>query len=210
MVRAGWLATGKLVYYPIRNDIDAEGRQLVNWLWEIETPTYKPWDWNHKASVEDFIGDVEDWRFDWLDVPALFRAADTVLEYPMVDKDPLPAWTFGRVTLLGDAAHPMVPRGSNGAGQAILDAAVLADCLSASSDAPASLKRYEDKRLGPTANVVLENRSNPPDAILREVYERTGDKPFGSIDEVISLQELKALTDRYKRVAGYDKAALQK
>ena len=210
MVRAGWLATGKLVYYPIRNNIDAEGRQLVNWLWEIETPTYKPWDWNHKASVEDFIGDLEDWRFDWLDVPALFRAADTVLEYPMVDKDPLPAWTFGRVTLLGDAAHPMVPRGSNGAGQAILDADVLADYLSKSLDVLSSLKQYEERRLGPTANVVLENRSNPPDAILREVYERTGDKPFASIDEVISVQELKALTDRYKRVAGYDKAALRK
>jgi 2-polyprenyl-6-methoxyphenol hydroxylase-like FAD-dependent oxidoreductase len=210
MVRAGWLATGKLVYYPIRNNVDAEGRQLVNWLWEIETPTYKPWDWNHKASVEDFIGDLEDWRFDWLDVPALFRAADTVFEYPMVDKDPLPAWTFGRVTLLGDAAHPMVPRGSNGAGQAILDAHVLADCLSRIPEAVPALKTYEQQRLGPTANVVLENRSNPPDAILREVYERTGDKPFASIDEVISVQELKALTDRYKRVAGYDKAALQK
>jgi len=209
MVRAGWLATGKLVYYPIRNNIDSEGRQLVNWLWEIETPTYKPWDWNHKASVEDFIGDLEDWRFDWLDVPALFRAADTVLEYPMVDKDPLPAWTFGRVTLLGDAAHPMVPRGSNGAGQAILDADVLADCLSKSPDVLSSLKHYEERRLGPTANVVLENRRNPPDAILREVYERTGDKPFASIEAVISAEELKALSDRYKRVAGYDKAALR-
>jgi len=181
----------------------------VNWLWEIETPTYKPWDWNHRASVEDFIGDLEDWRFDWLDVPALFRAADTVLEYPMVDKDPLPAWSFGRVTLLGDAAHPMVPRGSNGAGQAILDADVLADCLSKTPDVLSSLKHYEERRLGPTASVVLENRRNPPDAILREVYERTGDKPFASIEAVISAEELKALSDRYKRVAGYDKAALR-
>jgi 2-polyprenyl-6-methoxyphenol hydroxylase-like FAD-dependent oxidoreductase len=209
MVRAGWLATGKLVYYPIRSNIDAEGRQLVNWLWEIETPQYKAWDWNHRASVEDFIGDLEDWRFDWLDVPALFRAADAVLEYPMVDKDPLPAWSFGRVTLLGDAAHPMYPRGSNGAGQAILDANVLASCFSRISAVEAALKDYEAKRLGPTANVVLENRRNPPDAILREVYERTGDKPFASIDAVISAAELKALTERYKQVAGYDKASLR-
>jgi 2-polyprenyl-6-methoxyphenol hydroxylase-like FAD-dependent oxidoreductase len=207
MVRAGWLATGKLVHYPIRNNVDGEGRQLVNWLWEIETPQYKRWDWNRAARVEDFIADVESWRFDWLDVPAFLRAAELVLEYPMVDKDPLPAWTFGRVTLLGDAAHPMVPRGSNGAGQAILDAKVLAQCLHDGIDC---LRTYEAQRLAPTAKVVLENRRNPPDAILREVYERTGDRPFGRIEQVISAQELAALSERYKQVAGYDKETLRR
>jgi 5-methylphenazine-1-carboxylate 1-monooxygenase len=200
MLRAGWLATGKLVHYPIRNRIDAEGRQLVNWLWEIETPQYKRWDWNRPARVEDFIAGAESWRFDWLDVPAFLRAAELVLEYPMVDKDPLPAWSHGRVTLLGDAAHPMVPRGSNGAGQAILDARALAECLLEGND---SLKRYEALRLAPTSNVVLENRRNPPDAILREVFERTGDQPFERIEAVISAQELAALSDRYKQIAGY-------
>ncbi|HZM37384.1 MAG TPA: FAD-dependent monooxygenase, partial [Burkholderiales bacterium] len=203
MIRAGWLKTGKLVHYPIRNNIDPEGRQLVNWVWEIETPDYKRWDWNRPAKVEDFIGELEGWRFDWLDVPAFVRAADMVLEYPMVDKDPLPAWSFGRVTLLGDAAHPMVPRGSNGAGQAILDAECLASSLNKNPSVESALKDYELQRLQPTANVVLENRRNPPDAVLREVFERTGDRPFGRIEEVISAAELKALTDRYKQVAGY-------
>jgi 5-methylphenazine-1-carboxylate 1-monooxygenase len=202
MLRAGWLATGKLVHYPIRNRIDADGRQLVNWLWEIETPQYQRWDWNRPARIEDFIADAESWRFEWLDVPAFLRAAELVLEYPMVDKDPLPAWSYGRVTLLGDAAHPMVPRGSNGAGQAILDARALAECLSTAED---SLKRYEALRLEPTSNVVLENRRNPPDAILREVYQRTGDQPFERIDAVISAQELAALSERYKQVAGYER-----
>jgi 2-polyprenyl-6-methoxyphenol hydroxylase-like FAD-dependent oxidoreductase len=200
MTRAGWLATGKLVHYPIRNH--ADGTQLVNWLWEIETPQYQRWDWNRTARVDDFIAGVESWKFDWLDVPAFLRAAEVVLEYPMVDKDPLPAWTFGRVTLLGDAAHPMVPRGSNGAGQAILDARALADSVD-------DLKSYETKRLPITSRVVLENRKNPPDAILREVYERTGDRPFESIDTVISAAELKALSDRYKQVAGYDQHTLK-
>lgn len=208
MLRAGWLKTGKLVHYPIRDNIDAQGRQLVNWLWEIETPRYKRWDWNRKASVEDFIAHAEDWRFDWLDVPAFFRAAEVVLEYPMVDKDPLAAWSFGRVTLLGDAAHPMVPRGSNGAGQAILDAAELGSCLAEQADPQAALKAYEARRLEPTANVVLENRRNPPDAILREVFERTRDKPFRRIEEVISETELVALSEGYKRVAGYDRRTL--
>jgi 2-polyprenyl-6-methoxyphenol hydroxylase-like FAD-dependent oxidoreductase len=210
MVRVGWLATGKMVLYPIRDNIDGDGRQLLNWVWEIETPEHKRWDWNRRASVEDFISGAEAWRFDWLDVPALFRAADVVLEYPMVDKDPLPAWSLGRVTLLGDAAHPMYPRGSNGAGQAVLDAHALAECLSQEKEISKALKIYETQRLGPTSNVVLENRRNPPDAILREVYERTGDRPFKSIDAVIAADELKALSERYQRVAGYDKRSLQK
>ena len=213
MLRAGWLATGKLVHYPIRNEVDetVDGtkRQLVNWLWEIETPSYQRWDWNRAARVEDFIAGAQSWKFNWLDVPAFLRAAELVLEYPMVDKDPLPAWSFGRVTLLGDAAHPMVPRGSNGAGQAILDAKVLAEKLAQGTN-PASLKSYESERLGPTSSVVLENRRNPPDAILREVYERTGDRPFDSIEAVISAQELAALSERYKQVAGYDKVSLRR
>ncbi|HEX4926558.1 MAG TPA: flavin-dependent oxidoreductase [Burkholderiales bacterium] len=209
MTRAGWLKGGKLVHYPIRNGIDEQGRQLVNWLWEIETPSYKRWDWNRPARVEDFIDGAADWKFDWLDVPAFFRAADVVLEYPMVDKDPLPAWSFGRVTLLGDAAHPMYPRGSNGAGQAILDAQTLADLLVAEPDVPRALKSYEEKRLRPTAEVVLANRRIPPDAILREVYERTGDRPFARIDDVIRPDELKAITDRYRRIAAYDRKTLE-
>src|SRR5882672_9915476 len=127
MVRAGWLKCGKMVIYPIRERIDAEGRQLVNWVAEIETPRHQQRDWNRRGSLDDFLGAFEEWHFDWLDVPAFIRAADAVLEFPMVDQDTLPFWTQGRVTLLGDAAHPMVPRGSNGAGQAILDARALAD-----------------------------------------------------------------------------------
>ena len=206
MVRAGWLANGKMVIYPIR-DLD-DGRQLVNWVAEIETPRHLDRDWNRSGSLDDFLPAFADWHFDWLDVPALIRGAETVLEFPMVDQDPLPRWTFGRVTLLGDAAHPMVPRGSNGAGQAILDARAMADCLVAASDVPAALTRYEALRLPPTTNVVLTNRRNPPDAILREVYERTGDKPFARIEDVIPEAELRAITDRYKTVAGYDRKAL--
>jgi 2-polyprenyl-6-methoxyphenol hydroxylase-like FAD-dependent oxidoreductase len=206
MVRAGWLATGKMVIYPIRTH--ADGTQLVNWVFEIETPQYQQWDWNRPARVEDFFARVADWHFDWLDIPAMLRATELVLEYPMVDKDPLARWTYGRVTLLGDAAHPMYPRGSNGAGQAILDARALAEEL-ARGDAPAALAAYEARRLAPTSNVVLENRRNPPDAILREVYERTGDKPFRRIEEVIDDTELREISDRYKRVAGYDRDTLQ-
>jgi 2-polyprenyl-6-methoxyphenol hydroxylase-like FAD-dependent oxidoreductase len=204
-VRAGWIATGKAVIYPIRNNIDPEGRQLVNWVAEVETPHHKLRDWNRPGKLDDFITRYEDWRFDWLDVPAFFSQADTILEFPMVDQDPLPRWSFGRMTLLGDAAHPMYPRGSNGAGQAILDARALGGNLGKYSDPVEALKAYEFQRLDATANIVRMNRRNPPDAILREVYVRTGDRPFRNIDDVITRDELAALSDGYKRVAGYDR-----
>jgi 2-polyprenyl-6-methoxyphenol hydroxylase-like FAD-dependent oxidoreductase len=208
MIRAGWLATGKLVVYPIRDRIDGTGRQLVNWVAELETPRHTQRDWNRRGALADFIGAYEDWHFDWLDVPAFMRAADAILEFPMIDQDPLPWWSRGRVTLLGDAAHPMYPRGSNGAGQAILDARSLADCLSADGDVVRALQAYESARLEATSNVVKANRANPPDAILREVFERTGDRPFVHIEDVISTQELVALSDGYKRIAGYHREAL--
>jgi len=209
MIRAGWLARGKMVIYPIRDHVDGEARQLVNWVAEIETPRHRARDWNRPGAIDDFIGAFEDWHFDWLDVPSFIRAADAILEFPMIDQDPLPWWSDERITLLGDAAHPMVPRGSNGAGQAILDARALADCLVAHDDAADAFKAYEAKRLEPTANVVRMSRTNPPDAILREVYRRTGDRPFARIEDVISNAELAALSDSYKRVAGYDRESMQ-
>jgi 2-polyprenyl-6-methoxyphenol hydroxylase-like FAD-dependent oxidoreductase len=208
MVRAGWMSHGKMVIYPIR-PVGADGLQLINWVAEIETPVYRKRDWNRPGSIDDFIGAFADWHFDWLDVPALMRAADSVLEFPMVDQDPLPRWSFDRVTLLGDAAHPMVPRGSNGAGQAILDARALTSALLENSDPVAALAVYEKQRLEATTRIVLTNRSNPPDAILREVFERTHDKPFAAIEDVISRDELVALSEGYKRIAGYSKEALR-
>jgi 2-polyprenyl-6-methoxyphenol hydroxylase-like FAD-dependent oxidoreductase len=202
MIRAGWLATGKMVIYPIVDNVDGGGRQLVNWVAEIETPQHTTRDWNRRGELRDFIGAFADWQFDWLDVPTMIRAAESILEFPMVDQEPLPFWTQGRVTLLGDAAHPMYPRGSNGAGQAILDARALADALASHGSVEAALAAYESVRLPFTANVVRMNRTNPPDAILREVWQRTGDKPFATIDDVVSREELAALSDGYKRVAG--------
>jgi 5-methylphenazine-1-carboxylate 1-monooxygenase len=208
MVIGGWLEVGKMVIYPIRQEIDAEGKQLINWVAEIQSPRNVMQDWNLGGKLEDFYPTFAGWTFDWLDAAALLRNADTILEYPMVDRDPLPAWSHGRVTLLGDAAHPMYPRGSNGAGQAILDARALAGCLKRETDAAAALREYERLRLKPAYEVVLMNRTNPPDAILREVHVRTHDRPFARIEDVISHEELVALSENYKRVAGFEREAL--
>lgn len=214
MTRAGWLATGKLVAYPIRNNVDRAGNQLVNWVAEIETPRHSDRghsdrDWNREGRLADFIGAFEDWHFGWLDVPAMIRSSAEILEYPMVDQDPLDHWTRGGLTLLGDAAHPMVPRGSNGAGQAILDARALRDALAGSTDPAAALRAYEAARLPATAKVVLANRATPPDAILREVWLRTGDRPFTRIEDVIDVTELRGISEQYKEVAGFSREALE-
>lgn len=210
MIIGGWLEVGKLVAYPIRRELDAQGRQLVNWVAEIQSPRNVMQDWALPGRLEDFLPAFEGWRFDWLDAVAMMQAAEAIYEYPMVDREPLAAWTRGRVTLAGDAAHPMHPRGSNGAGQAILDVRVLAGCLKKEKDVPSALRRYEGIRLGEANAVVLANRSSGPDAILRRVHERTGDRPFGRIEEVMSEEEMRALAENYKRIAGFERDALSR
>jgi len=176
---------------------------------EIESPQPAQRDWSRAGRLEDFYPSFSDWHFDWLDVAALIRNAEAIWEYPMVDQDPLPTWTRGRFTLLGDAAHPMVPRGSNGAGQAVIDARFLAGQLKRLGLNNAALQEYDRVRVDATTRVVLTNRSNPPDAILREVHERSGGQPFNSIEDVISKDELQAMSNRYKQIAGFDPETLK-
>ena len=146
----------------------------------------------------------KDWPFDWLDVPALVRSAQRVFEYPMVDKDPLPQWGIGRVTLMGDAAHPMYPRGSNGSAQGLIDARTLADLLAApGADPIEALRVYEQQRLPATSAVVQTNRSVPPDAIIMKVDELSQGKPFDRLDDLISQEELRQISENYKRIAGF-------
>lgn len=201
--RIGSIRTGKMVIYPIENATDGSGRQLINWVAEIESPTATMNDWNKSGDVDALLPIYKDWTFDWLDVPALIRDAQGLIEYPMVDKDPLDRWTFGRVTLAGDAAHPMYPRGSNGSAQGLIDARVLADALAAADDPLAALKAYEAERIGPTGQVVRTNRTSPPDIINIRVEELTQDRPFDNLDQFISQDELRGLSEQYKLVAGF-------
>lgn len=202
-LRIGSIETGKMVIYPIADNVDGQGNQLVNWVAEIRQANAPMNDWNRPGQAGDFAGIFRDWRFDWLDVPALIAGAQSIFEYPMVDKDPVPRWTFGRVTLLGDAAHPMYPRGSNGSAQAIIDARTLAQQLATAPDGPSALAAYESLRLGPTARVVETNRTMPPDFINIKVDELSGGKPFRHIDDLISQEELRRMSDEYKRIAGF-------
>jgi 2-polyprenyl-6-methoxyphenol hydroxylase-like FAD-dependent oxidoreductase len=206
-MRIGSILTGKIVVYPIVDDIDGSGDQLINWMAEIQRGTVEPNDWNKPGNKADILPLYESWRFDWLDVAALIHDADLILQYPMVDKDPIDRWTFGRVTLAGDAAHPMYPRGSNGAAQAAIDARTLADLLARNADPQAAIAAYETARLAPTARVVRTNREHPPDFINIRVEELVGDKPFDNLDDYITQDELRALSEQYKRIAGFSAAS---
>ncbi len=209
-MRIGSIKTGKIVVYPIIDNVDGEGNQLINWMAEIEQPELnKQNDWNQAGKLDDFYAIYKDWKFDWLDVADMIAKADMVLEYPMVDKDPLPRWTFGRVTLAGDAAHPMYPRGSNGSAQGALDARALADCLVREIGIAAALDAYDTERREAANNVVLTNRNSPPDFINIKVEELVGDRPFENLDDYITQDELRALSDNYKKVAGFSLAQLQ-
>lgn len=197
-------ARQKFVCYPITAPGD-DGLATINWVAELRfdaatLPARE--DWNRRGDPDDFLPRFADWRFDWLDIPALIRDAATVYEYPMVDRDPLPAWSVGRVTLLGDAAHPMYPVGSNGASQAILDARALSDALIAGADLPAALRAYEAARLPATARIVLSNRQQGPERVMQIVEERAP-AGFTDLDAVISRAELEGIAAEYKQIAGF-------
>jgi 2-polyprenyl-6-methoxyphenol hydroxylase-like FAD-dependent oxidoreductase len=202
-LRIGSILTGKIVIYPIIDDVDGERNQLINWMAEIKRDGLAQNDWNKPGDLADFFPIYRGWRFDWLDVADLIARADQILEYPMVDKDPVARWSFGRVTLAGDAAHPMYPRGSNGAAQAAIDARMLADCLAREADPAAAFRAYEDVRREATARIVRTNREFPPDFINIKVEELVGDRPFDNLDNYIGQDELRALSENYKRIAGF-------
>ena len=199
----------KFVAYPIR-DL-GNGHQLLNFIAELRRPDTelaRREDWNRRGSLSDFLPAFQDWSFDWLDVPATIEAAEATYVFPMVDRDPLPAWHDGRVTLVGDAAHPMYPIGSNGASQAILDARVLAACLARSADIPAALSTYEAARRPTTARLVEANRGLGPELPMKIVEERAPEG-FARIGDVITPDEILSVTNGYRESAGMALAALQ-
>ncbi len=181
----------KFVGYPIA-DLP-EGRQVFNFVAELRRPESDlaaAEDWNRTGSLHDFLPEFANWNFGWLDVPSLIRAAPETYLFPMVDRDPVGRWTFGRSTLLGDAAHPMYPIGSNGASQAILDARVLAGCLRRHpDDLDEALLRYEEARRPATAAIVKANRGLGPEVPMLLVEQRAPEG-FSDIASVITPDEI--------------------
>jgi 5-methylphenazine-1-carboxylate 1-monooxygenase len=195
----------KFVCYPISKEPDAAGKFSINWVAERHMPPTYQWrreDYNRVARLEEFLPWFEDWRFDWLDVPGLIRDCPHPYEYPLVDRDPIAQWTFGAVTLMGDAAHPMYPIGSNGASQAILDARVITREILAHGPTNAALAAYEAERRPATTDLVMLNRRNGPEQVMQLVEERAPDG-YKLVTDVLSQKELEDIAANYKRVAGF-------
>ncbi len=212
---SGANASLKFVAYPISRSAELRGEALINWVAEVMLPAGpgaagaapdRP-DWNRAGRLEDVLPWFEDWNFGWLDIPALLTGAEEILEYPMVDRDPLDWWGTGRVTLLGDAAHPMYPIGANGGSQAIVDARVLAYSLATAPSVAAGLAAYERERLQKANAIVLACRDMPADRMLQTVSVRAPDG-FDQVTDVLSAAELAAFDDAYEETTRSDVAAL--
>jgi 2-polyprenyl-6-methoxyphenol hydroxylase-like FAD-dependent oxidoreductase len=204
MIMAGSNRSAKFVAYPIRG---RDGRRLVNWVAEVrlapDDGAAHAHDWTRTSDPATVLERFASWDFDWLDVPALVAGTASIFEYPMIDRDPLAYWGAGRVTLLGDAAHPMYPIGSNGASQAIVDARILARELARHDDPAAALAAYEDVRRPATTEVVLANRRHGPERVMTLVEERAP-HGFAHIDDVVAPDELRAIVVGYSAAAGFD------
>jgi len=202
--------TQRIVAYPISDPDPDTGLALMNWIAELRIDPSNGWnkeDWNRAADIADFLPAFENWKFGWLDAPALIKGADTVFEYPMVDRDPLDRWTDGHVSLMGDAAHPTYPVGSNGASQAIIDARVIGAKLLEHGLNPSALEAYEAEMRPLTTGVIRANRGSGPDAVLQRVEDLCGGD-FEQIGDVIPHAELAAHSDKYKSIAGFSIDAL--
>jgi 2-polyprenyl-6-methoxyphenol hydroxylase-like FAD-dependent oxidoreductase len=210
MVWAGH-ADQKFIAYPISQRSANKGKSLVNWIAELrvrdkdDTDLTPPkTDWTKAVKKDVFAAPFESWRCGGLEMKDLIDNTEKVFEFPMSDRDPVEAWSFGRLTLLGDAAHAMYPIGSNGASQAIIDAETLAKLLSANtSDIPGALKAYEQERLPATAKIVMANRANGPDHVLQLAEERAPDG-FKNVHDVIPKEELEEVGKMYKKIAGFE------
>lgn len=199
----------KFVAYPIANL--ADGRQMINWIAELSVPDHQQdvQDWNRQGDSAVFKESFASWRFPWLDIPALIAQGEAVYEFPLADRNPLPQWTYGRMTLIGDAAHPMYPIGSNGASQGILDAEKLSVELAKTQAISAALSAYEEERRPATSKIVLLNRQNGPEQVM-QIAEERAPNGFANVNDVIPRQELEEIAARYKQTAGFTVAAVNR
>jgi 5-methylphenazine-1-carboxylate 1-monooxygenase len=194
----------RIIVYPMGRG-SKPGWLLTNWICQASVPDTAPprEDWNRRVSKEKVLAAFGTWRFPWLDMPALIDRTPDIYEFPLVDRDPVRAWTFGRVTLIGDAAHPMQPIGSQAGSQAIIDARVLTAALLATSNPVEALQRYDAERRPVMNDITLRNRRFGPEAAMQLVEERAPDG-FARVDDVISRTDLEAITKSFSAAAGLD------
>ncbi|MPZ56110.1 MAG: NAD(P)-binding protein [Rhizobiales bacterium] len=201
----------RAVIYPMSEAARRQGRSLINWVTVLgrQMASDQPGTWDRTASKDRFFARFKDWNFDWIPFADLIARTKEIFEYPKDDRNPLPRWSVGRVTLLGDAAHPMRPIGSQAGSQAVVDARVLALALATAPTIADGLKAYERERLPLMNNVILRNREFGPSIIMDMAQERAP-SGFTDIEEVIPRRELEEIAHSFKVTAGFDPETLNK
>jgi 2-polyprenyl-6-methoxyphenol hydroxylase-like FAD-dependent oxidoreductase len=193
------------ITYPIAKQ--PGGKVTINWLAYTKIPPGAPplESWDTAADKQVCVERYQGWTFPWLDVHGLFAATDParVLQLPNMDRDPIPRWSFGRVTLIGDAAHPMHPVGAQAGSQAVVDGRVLAACLLAHRDPVEALVRYQDQRIAAMNDMIVRNRNMGLESVLRIADERAPNG-FKNIRDVFTPDELEGAAFDFKRAAGFD------
>jgi 2-polyprenyl-6-methoxyphenol hydroxylase-like FAD-dependent oxidoreductase len=196
------IAQGSMIVYPVTNNVDGKGNQLVNWVVEQNGQPKSLEDWNQRMDQGEIAHNFDECKLDFVDVGEIIRNAREVYLYPLIDRDPLDQWSFDRVTLIGDAAHAMYPRGGNGLCQALVDARVLAEKLAEIDNPAEAFKAYEGVRREFANRLVIANRGEGPEVVRRIVEERSGGKPFDNIEDIFPIAECEKIFLEYHRMAG--------
>jgi 2-polyprenyl-6-methoxyphenol hydroxylase-like FAD-dependent oxidoreductase len=193
----------RIIVYPIGRT--PGGKSLINWICQKTVPDRAPPPeiWNRRVAKQEVLAAFGVWKFPWLDLPSLIEQSPDIYEFPLVDRDPVAALSFGRVTLLGDAAHPMQPIGGQAGSQAILDARALARALIGTGDPAAALARYDAERRPAMNDIILRNRNLGPEAAMQLAEERAPNG-FARVEDVISQDELRVITRSFAAAAGLD------
>ncbi|MGJ5037276.1 flavin-dependent oxidoreductase [Bradyrhizobium sp. HKCCYLRH3059] len=205
MIIAGGL-NAKAVIYPIAEG-SSPATRLTNWavlvrIGDANTAPPRREDWSRLGKTDELMPHVNGFSIPQVDFAAMVRATPEFWEYPCCDRDPLPYWSSGRVTLLGDAAHPMYPVGSNGASQAILDARALVDALARSEHPRQALMAYEQKRLPMTAEIVASNRRGGPEGVI-DAVEQLAPQGFTDINTILNYEAREGIVRGYASRAGF-------
>lgn len=150
---SNWVGPGAhVIQYPLR------GGELINFVGAVEGNRWDVESWSEEGTHEECLNDFKGWHED---VQTLIKAIETPFKWVLKVRDPMPSWTRGNVTLLGDACHPTLPFLAQGAAMAIEDAYVLARALEKYPDAPATaFERYEHARMERTAQIVRGSAAN--------------------------------------------------
>ena len=199
----------RAVVYPISEKARRRGRSLINWVTVLgqQMASGQPGTWDRRASKERFFPHFQSWNFDWIPFADIVAATEKIFEYPKDDRNPLPRWSFGRVTLLGDAAHPMRPIGSQAGSQAVVDSRVLALALACTGSIEGGLAAYERQRLPVMNEIIMKNREFGP-SIIMDMAEERAPNGFSNIEDVIPRRELEEISRSFKVAAGFDPESL--